>query len=60
MTQSTFGALIRHDEGQFIKVIHGPLLSLDPTLAEALGLQITLQWLLANGVEDLDIESDSQ
>ncbi|GLJ37938.1 hypothetical protein SUGI_0772040 [Cryptomeria japonica] len=58
--KSSYGAIMRDEFGNFVGAKYGPLGINTNNMAEMAGLLAGLEWCVAHGFQDVEIEGDSQ
>ncbi|GLJ30804.1 hypothetical protein SUGI_0611220 [Cryptomeria japonica] len=58
--KSGFGAIIRNEFGNLVGANYGPLGINTNNMAEMAGLLAGLEWCVARGIQDVEVEGDSQ
>ncbi|GLJ40832.1 hypothetical protein SUGI_0844510 [Cryptomeria japonica] len=55
-----YGAIIRNEFGNFVGANYGPLGINTNNMAKMAGLLAGLEWCVAHGIQDVEVEGDSQ
>ncbi|XP_059073499.1 uncharacterized protein LOC131874235 [Cryptomeria japonica] len=58
--KSGYGAIIRNEFGNFVGAKYGSLGINTNNMAELVGLLVGLEWCVAHGIQDVEVEGDSQ